>query len=120
MSENASVFSIWLIPASEDATYRRVAEEIALLTARYEGVPFEPHVTLLGGVQTTKEDMLQKTRDLATQLKVCNRQLLQAKSMSNAVRFAVGAMERSVSGSLQASGAAIDCSAWPAHRFGTP
>lgn len=68
--EVASVFSIWLIPSTDSSVYSRVAEEIQTLTDRYEGVPFETHVTLVGGVQTTKSDMLKKTEELAAQLKV--------------------------------------------------
>lgn len=68
--EVTSVFSIWLIPSTDSSVYSRVAEEIQTLTDRYEGVPFEPHVTLVGGIQTTKSDMLKKTEELAAQVKV--------------------------------------------------
>lgn len=56
-------YSIWLMPSGEVfSKFRNIISELALEQA---SPLFEPHVTLLGGIEGNKEDMISKTFRLA-------------------------------------------------------
>ena len=55
-------FSLWVVP--EGDVRDRLAALIAALARRFGGPPFEPHVTLLGGLPLPAPDVLKRTRDL--------------------------------------------------------
>ncbi len=59
----AKGYSIWLMPQGE--IYRYLSEIIFRLSKKYNSPYFEPHVTLLGGMEGSEKDILQKTEKLA-------------------------------------------------------
>jgi len=59
--------AIWIRPTGE--ALRRIDEAIHVVRRRYEGPPVKPHVSLLGGVETTKEQVELKLRQLAHRLR---------------------------------------------------
>lgn len=70
MDGETSTFSIWLAPEEDSALFARLQVEIRRLSQENEGVPFSPHVTLIGGIVTSIDSMISKTQDLASNLKV--------------------------------------------------
>ena len=54
--------SLWLMPSG--GIYERMYELIQGLSREYEGPLFEPHVTLLGEVMFSEEDIIRKTKQL--------------------------------------------------------
>lgn len=63
----AKGYSIWLIPAGE--VYRKLAEIISQLSKKYSTPNFEPHLTLIGDLLRSEEEIISKTLELAEQLK---------------------------------------------------
>ena len=61
-----SVCHLWLAPAGED--YERLAGIIADLSARYRGLKFDPHITLLGRLEGEQESLIALTTQLARAL----------------------------------------------------
>jgi len=59
----AKGYSIWLMPQGE--IYRYLSEIIFRLSKKYNLPYFEPHVTLLGGIEGSEKEILQKTEELA-------------------------------------------------------
>jgi hypothetical protein len=70
MGGETSNFSIWLAPEEDSALFARLQVEIRRLSEENGGVPFSPHVTLIGGIVTSIDSMISKTQDLALNLKV--------------------------------------------------
>lgn len=56
-------YSLWLMP--EGVVYTRFLEIINQLAEEFSAPVFEPHVTLLGGIEGVEEDILSKTQKLA-------------------------------------------------------
>lgn len=49
--------------------YNKIAEMISTLSRRYESPDFPPHVTLLGGLLGSEEEIVRKTEQLAGQIR---------------------------------------------------
>lgn len=60
-------YSLWLMP-SENA-YNKLAEIISGLSKKYSTPNFEPHVTLIGSLVGSEDDMIAKTSRLAIGIK---------------------------------------------------
>ncbi len=60
-------FHLWLMPTGEP--YDRLADVINQLSQKHGGPLFEPHVTLLGGMEGEEEEICQKTMRLAQGLR---------------------------------------------------
>ena len=56
-------YSLWLIPTGE--VYNKFAKIISDLAKEYNAPIFEPHVTLIGGIVGTEEELSVKTARLA-------------------------------------------------------
>lgn len=56
-------YTLWLQPDGE--VYKRFAELILKLAKSYNGPIFQPHVTLLGGIEQQEEQVLERTRQLS-------------------------------------------------------
>lgn len=65
--EQAAVYSLWLRPRGPLAD--KLCAEIAAQAAEYGSPVFTPHVTLLGDVAGSKEEVLAKTQQLAASIK---------------------------------------------------
>eukprot|EP01024_Parvocaulis_polyphysoides_P014220 TRINITY_DN15755_c0_g1_i5.p1 TRINITY_DN15755_c0_g1~~TRINITY_DN15755_c0_g1_i5.p1 ORF type:complete len:181 (+),score=25.30 TRINITY_DN15755_c0_g1_i5:113-655(+) len=63
----SSSFSIWVMPKGQ--LYSQLQNQINKFSDKYQGVRFEPHVTLAGGFQTTQEEAIQKSKQLAAKIK---------------------------------------------------
>lgn len=63
---SATGYSLWLMP--EGRLYNRLKGTITQLSGRYFTPAFEPHVTLLGLIPGTKEEVVSKTARLASML----------------------------------------------------
>jgi 2'-5' RNA ligase len=62
----SETYSIWLVPDSGTRAYRALDELIGDNARSYPDAPdFEPHITLLGGVETDEATAVERTRDLA-------------------------------------------------------
>lgn len=68
--EGAASYSLWLCPAPESAVARRIQTEIDFWLAPGQGVPFAPHVTLLGGLSCREADAVANAKALSAQLRV--------------------------------------------------
>lgn len=53
----------------EGALHARLSELIQDLAGTHAGVPFEPHVTLLGGLEGPEAALLERARELAARLR---------------------------------------------------
>ncbi len=60
-------FHLWLMPTG--GTCERLADVINQLSQKHGGPLFEPHVTLLGGMEGEEEEICQKTMRLAQGLR---------------------------------------------------
>lgn len=60
-------YSIWLIPTDE--IYQKLAEIISQLSDKYSAPNFEPHLTLIGDLRGSEEEIISKTSKLADLLK---------------------------------------------------
>ncbi len=63
----AERYSLWLKPEGE--VYFKLKKLIVKLAKEYGGPKFEPHITLLGDLNLTKEQALNKAFQISTQLK---------------------------------------------------
>lgn len=68
-------YSIWLIPRG--AVYHKLDHLISLLSKSYRTPNFEPHVTLIGGVTGSENEILEKTAQLASLLRLFQIKLTQ-------------------------------------------
>jgi len=59
----ATGYSIWLMPEGE--IYSRLENLISKLSKKYKTPKFKPHLTLIGEIQDSKEDIMHKTSNLA-------------------------------------------------------
>lgn len=62
-----NTYSLWLIPTGE--VYNKFTGIISQLSEKYHSPNFEPHVTLIGAVTGTEEELLIKTAQLANLIK---------------------------------------------------
>ncbi len=60
-------YSLWLVP--EGAVYESLSRLISRLAGRHSAFVFEPHVTLLGQLPGTEEEILSKTAQSAAALR---------------------------------------------------
>lgn len=63
----AKGYSIWLTPTGE--VYRKLAEIISQLSKKYSTPNFEPHLTLIGDLLGSEEEIISKALKLAERLK---------------------------------------------------
>ncbi len=56
-------YSLWIVPP--EGVYGELAALIARLSAEYDAPVFEPHVTLIGDLAVSEEDIRPKTSQLA-------------------------------------------------------
>ena len=70
ISLTAQDFSIWLTPDEESNAYRQLQETIDELPSAHADAPvFEPHVTVVGGVDGDRESLEETTRSLTDDTK---------------------------------------------------
>ena len=60
------MFHLWLVPTG--SAYDRLAGVIADLSARYRGPTFDPHLTLLGRLESKERGLVDRTYQLARAL----------------------------------------------------
>lgn len=60
------VFSLWLVP--DGKTRENLTRTIKQLAATHNAPSFDPHITLVGAVQESENEILDKTRRLAVSL----------------------------------------------------
>lgn len=60
-------YTLWLIPIGE--AYAKLSNLIKGLAEEYNGPIFEPHVTLLGDIEITEEEAIQRTGQLVSDQK---------------------------------------------------
>lgn len=63
MSE-AVGYSLWLVPEKDSQAYRLLSKYIQSLAVKHKSPLFEPHITLLGGIQDSEENIRKKTLKL--------------------------------------------------------
>jgi 2'-5' RNA ligase len=62
----SETYSIWLVSDRESRAYRALDELIGDHARSYPDAPdFEPHITLLGGIEADEGRVVERTRDLA-------------------------------------------------------
>ncbi len=60
-------YTLWVIPSPE---IKKILEDVILkLGDKYKGPYFEPHMTLLGNISCTKEEVIEKTKELCREIK---------------------------------------------------
>src|SRR3989338_2213040 len=60
-------YTLWVVPTPQ---IKSILEKIILdLSEKYQGPKFEPHMTLLGDIETSEEEILKKTKELASIVK---------------------------------------------------
>lgn len=60
-------YSLWLVPGTETTAHRQLQATIRELAERFEDAPaFEPHVTVIGGIDGERAALEETTRTLAT------------------------------------------------------
>lgn len=67
MSEQ-SKFSLWVTPKKDSDLYIKLQGLIADLGRRFQAPIFETHITLLGDIQATSEDIITQVNELATKI----------------------------------------------------
>lgn len=61
----SETYSIWLVPDRETRVYRVLDERISDRARSYPNAPdFEPHITLLGGIERDEATVVERTQDL--------------------------------------------------------
>lgn len=60
-------YSLWIIP--EDAVYEKYRSVINSLSLKFATPVFEPHITLCGQIEISKDEILKKTAELAKSVK---------------------------------------------------
>lgn len=62
----SGTYSIWLVPDREAQEYQILDELIGEYARSYPDAPdFDPHITLLGGIETDEPTVVDRTQDLA-------------------------------------------------------
>jgi 2'-5' RNA ligase len=65
-TDMSGTYSIWFGPDRETQAYRRLNELIGEYARSYPDAPdFDPHITLLGGIETDEPTVVDRTQDLA-------------------------------------------------------
>ncbi len=59
-------YSIWLIP--QDDTFKKLSKLINGLSRKYSSPIFDPHVTLIGGIIGSQDEVIKKTKKLASKV----------------------------------------------------
>ena len=69
MTERSNrIYSLWLIPGVDTTVYRRLKTTITELAAEHEDAPvFEPHITVVGGIDSERTVLKETTQTLANQ-----------------------------------------------------
>lgn len=58
-------YSVWIVPASDTSAYEQLEQTIKKYAQRYEDAPrFEPHVTVLGGIEGDQSVLEENVRSL--------------------------------------------------------
>ncbi len=57
-------YSLWLMPTG--AVYQEFSRLISQLAKENSSIEFQPHITLVGNVEAVEEEMIMKTRDVAS------------------------------------------------------
>jgi hypothetical protein len=78
-----SCWSIWLMPSADCDTRAKVVQEMTCLQQQADGASFLPHVTLVGGIVGTEQDVVETAKKLASSLEV----LLGTEHRACALRF---------------------------------
>ena len=60
----SDAYSLWLVPDRRSTAYRDLQATIAELATAYDTPEFEPHVTLLGGISGTADEVLETTETI--------------------------------------------------------
>lgn len=100
--------SLWLLLPRE--AHARFQALIARLSARLGTPTFEPHITLLGGIGGTEEDLRQRTAALARELAPFEARLLEATGLDEYYRclFVEVALSRALAAAREAAGRRFD------------
>ena len=65
-ADMSGTYSIWLVPDRETQKYQTLDELISEHTRSYpDAHDFDPHITLLGGIETDEPTVMDRTQDLA-------------------------------------------------------
>lgn len=67
-TSKATGYSLWLVPKRNDETFLFLKGLIDKVAAEYKTISFDPHVTLLGGINESAQNVYEKTSRLATKL----------------------------------------------------
>jgi len=65
--KKAKGYSLWLMPPG--GLRRKLAKTICRLAEECKGPVFEPHVTLVGGIEKSEKEMVRKTAELAGKIR---------------------------------------------------
>ena len=57
-------YSLWLMPT--EAIYQEFSRLISQLAKENSSIEFQPHITLIGNVEAREEEMIMKTREVAS------------------------------------------------------
>ncbi len=63
----AKGYSLWFMPSGY--ARKKFRKTIAGLAQKYRGPAFEPHVTLVGGIEKSEKEMLRETAELAKKIR---------------------------------------------------
>jgi 2'-5' RNA ligase len=77
-------YSLWLIPSRD--VYKRLNNLISCLSRKYNTPRFEPHVTLLGEVLGSQNDIVLKTAQLASVIRSFRMELDEVKYVNEYFR----------------------------------
>lgn len=62
-NEFSEKYSLWLMPTGQ--VFEKLSNLVKRLAGKYESSVFEPHVTLIGGISSSKTEMILKTEKLS-------------------------------------------------------
>lgn len=74
-------YSIWAIPSSK--AYERLSEVIYFLSKKYYAPIFEPHITIIGGLKGEKNNLINKTEELASKINPYKAELTQISFLND-------------------------------------
>ena len=64
----SETYSLWLVSDEDTDAYRTLDERISDYARSYPDAPdFEPHITLLGGIEAAEATVVERTRDLVAE-----------------------------------------------------
>lgn len=66
---NDSLYSLWVCPPKDSDLYLKLKKLVEKLAKRFSSPIFEPHVTLLGDLKISSENVISKTEELAKIIK---------------------------------------------------